>query len=215
MPVHTQYEPGAPAEQAAPPVAALPSSDEEWPAPWQRDWMPTHVWVSDVHVAAEPATDQTATALPADTSVEWPALAPLAAPAPIEHAQVLESDQWENEQTVRGSTVLSPAETYISTPSRNLRRRVMQRVIVRKMAVLDGHVVAESTAERQVAVVPDEQEMSARVQACTTEAAREALQQLMELSPEEVRPSIRMQLYALDTPASVQNFRAAGATAGA
>lgn len=84
--------------------------------------------------------------------------------------------------------------------SLNLRRRVVQRVIVRKMAVLDGRIVAEATIERQVPVVHDEAEMAARIRMATRDAAREALGYLLLQAPEEARPSIREQLDAMRQP---------------
>lgn len=94
--------------------------------------------------------------------------------------------------------------------SLNLRRRVVQRVIVRKMAVLDGRVVAESTVERQVQVVDDGEEMAERIHDATNQAAREALQHLIAQAPEEALPAIRMQLYALDNASSVSRFQGNG-----
>ena len=88
-----------------------------------------------------------------------------------------------------------------------MRRRVVQRVIVRKMAVVEGHVVAESTVERQVPVVADDDEMAERVRVATADAAREALSNLMKQAPEEVLPAIRLQLYALDGAGAVQSLR--------
>ncbi len=102
-----------------------------------------------------------------------------------------------------GQQVSAPAASagYASTPSQGLRRRTMQRVIVRKMAVLDGEVVAESTVERQVPLVADEQEMTSRVHAATLSAAYEALQHLLESAPQEALPAIRAHLRALDASA--------------
>jgi TM2 domain-containing membrane protein YozV len=102
-----------------------------------------------------------------------------------------------------GQQVSAPAASagYASTPSQGLRRRTMQRVIVRKMAVLDGEVVAESTIERQVPLVADEQEMTSRVHAATLSAAYEALQHLLESAPQEALPAIRAHLRALDASA--------------
>lgn len=107
--------------------------------------------------------------------------------------------------------VASPAEVAPAAPANpapvagltalaaNLRRRVVQRVIVRKMAVLDGQVLAESTVERQVPVVNDEAEMAVRIRMATRDAAREALGYLLMQAPEEARPSIREQLEALQS----------------
>jgi hypothetical protein len=105
-----------------------------------------------------------------------------------------------------GNALFAPAG-YASPASQNLRRRVVQRVIVRKMAMLDGQVVAESTVERQVPVVGDDALMTERIQAATTDAAREALGNLMKEAPEEALPAIRMQLYALDSPTFAQRSR--------
>lgn len=102
-----------------------------------------------------------------------------------------------------------PLDTAAPMPQ-NVRRRLVQRVIVRKLAMLDGQVVAESAVERQVPVVSDDQAMAARVQAATLEAAREALSRLIREAPEEALPAIRMELYALDNQAFVQNVRRPG-----
>lgn len=111
---------------------------------------------------------------------------------------------------IRESTSMAPTAAYVTTPSQHLRRRVVQRVIVRKMAVLDGRVVAESTVERQVQVVDDGEEMAERIHDATNQAAREALQHLIAQAPEEALPAIRMQLYALDNASSVSRFQGNG-----
>jgi hypothetical protein len=115
---------------------------------------------------------------------------------------------------IRESTSTTPTAAYVTTPSQRLRRRVVQRVIVRKMAVVDGRVVAESTVERQVQVVRDEDELAERIHAATNEAAREALQHLIAQAPEEALPAIRLQLYALDNARSVDNFQGNGVLNG-
>ncbi|HEY7833728.1 MAG TPA: hypothetical protein VIG30_09180, partial [Ktedonobacterales bacterium] len=96
-------------------------------------------------------------------------------------------------------TPVSPAPP-LAALAANIRRRVVQRVIVRKMALLDGRVVAEATVERQVPVVRDEAEMAARIRMATRDAAREALGDLLALAPEEARESIREQLQTLQQP---------------
>ncbi len=85
-----------------------------------------------------------------------------------------------------------PALAAPLTPA--VRRRLVQRVIVRKMAVLDGQVVAESTVERQVPVAADDHEMAQRIELATLDASREALNSLLMQAPEEARPSIQRQL---------------------
>jgi TM2 domain-containing membrane protein YozV len=115
---------------------------------------------------------------------------------------------------IRESTSMAPTAAYVTTPSQPLRRRVVQRVIVRKMAVLDGRVVAESTVERQVQVVDDDEEMAERIREATNQAAREALEHLIAQAPEEALPAIRMQLYALDNASSVSNFQGNGVLTG-
>jgi hypothetical protein len=103
----------------------------------------------------------------------------------------------------------APLDTAAALPQ-NVRRRLVQRVIVRKLAMLDGQVVAESTVERQVPVVSDDQAMAAKVQSATLDAAREALSRLIREAPEEALPAIRMELYALDNRAFAQNVRRPG-----
>lgn len=140
-----------------------------------------------------------------------PMLTPIPAPDPVPAAPTeLSADLQQPNHGIRESTAIAPTATYLSTPSRNLRRRVVQRVIVRKMAVLDGHVVAESTVERQVPVIADEAQMTARIRAATTDAAREALQHLIAQAPEDALPAIRMQMDALDSASSDPSFRGAG-----
>lgn len=104
--------------------------------------------------------------------------------------------------TASETAAMAPAleHTVVPAPLPSLRRRVVQRVIVRKMAVLDGEVVAEATVERQVPVVADEEEMAARIRMATRDAAREALGYLLMQAPEEARPSIREQIQALQGP---------------
>ena len=70
---------------------------------------------------------------------------------------------------------------------------------------IPGHV-AESSVERQVPVVSDDDEMAERIRNATNDAAREALQHLMETAPQEALPAIRMQLYALDSASSIQGL---------
>jgi TM2 domain-containing membrane protein YozV len=90
------------------------------------------------------------------------------------------------------TTLAEPALAAPLTPA--VRRRLVQRVIVRKMAVLDGQVVAESTVERQVPVAADDHEMAQRIELATLDASREALNSLLMQAPEEARPSIQRQL---------------------
>lgn len=103
----------------------------------------------------------------------------------------------------------APLDTAPPMPQ-NVRRRLVQRVIVRKLAMLEGQVVAESTVERQVPVLSDDQAMAAQVQTATLEAAREALTRLIREAPEETLPAIRMELYALDNRAYAQSVRRPG-----
>jgi TM2 domain-containing membrane protein YozV len=91
---------------------------------------------------------------------------------------------------------------YASTPSEALRRRINHRLFVRKMAVLEGKVVAESSVERQVELVDDDAVMAERVRQATNSAAREALANLLQLAPPEALPAIRAQLLSLDLDAN-------------
>jgi hypothetical protein len=93
-------------------------------------------------------------------------------------------------------------DTRGATPSQALRRRIMHRLFVRKMAVLEGRVVAESSAERQVELIDDDDVMAERVRQATQSAAREALENLLQLAPLEALPAIRGQLRALDGEAN-------------
>jgi TM2 domain-containing membrane protein YozV len=97
----------------------------------------------------------------------------------------------------------APAEpAYASTPSQGLRRRITHRLFVRKMAVLEGKLVAESSVERQVELVDDDAIMTERVRQATNSAAREALVNLLQLAPPEALPAIRAQLLSLDLDAN-------------
>jgi TM2 domain-containing membrane protein YozV len=93
-------------------------------------------------------------------------------------------------------------EGRVATPSQVLRRRIMHRLFVRKMAVLEGRVVAESSAERQVELIDDDEVMAERVRQATQSAAREALENLLQLAPPEALPAVRAQLRSLDLEAS-------------
>jgi TM2 domain-containing membrane protein YozV len=58
------------------------------------------------------------------------------------------------------------------------RRRHVQRIIVRKMALQDGQIAAEAAAERTVELEGTDDEIEARVQQVTDEARQEALRRL-------------------------------------
>jgi TM2 domain-containing membrane protein YozV len=106
---------------------------------------------------------------------------------------------WHPEPAALAAAV--PAD-YVSTPSQALRRRITHRLFVRKMAVLEGKVVAESSAERQVELVDDEAIMAQRVHQATQDAAREALEHLLQIAPPEALPAVRAQLLSLDQVAN-------------
>jgi TM2 domain-containing membrane protein YozV len=93
-------------------------------------------------------------------------------------------------------------EAYVTTPSQGLRRRITHRLFVRKMAVLEGRVVAESSVERQVELIDDDAIMAERVRQATESAAREALENLLQLAPPEAVPAVRAQLRSLDLQAN-------------
>jgi hypothetical protein len=95
----------------------------------------------------------------------------------------------------------STPPAHASTPSQGLGRRIAHRLIVRKMAVLEGKVVAESSVERQVELVDDDALMAQRVHQATNSAAREALENLLQLAPPEALPAIRAQLLSHDLDA--------------
>jgi hypothetical protein len=121
--------------------------------------------------------------------VDGPALSP----TPADAAPVAEPElapTWQPE-------MVAPA-AYVSTPSQGLRRRITHRLFVRKMAVLEGKVVAESSAERQVELIDDDAIMAERVHQATQDAAREALEHLLQVAPPEALPAVRAQLLSLD-----------------
>jgi hypothetical protein len=103
---------------------------------------------------------------------------------------------------VERAAVLAPAAAAPAASAARVsggrRRRTVQRVIVRKLAMRDGRVLAESTVERQVPLFGDEAEIDARVQAATDEAAHAALLDLMRRVPEDAVPAIRDQLRSLE-----------------
>jgi TM2 domain-containing membrane protein YozV len=128
----------------------------------------------------------------AATAPQWDA-APIWQPGAVEPAIV---------EPAAAEPVTAPAPLYASTPSQGLRRRITHRLFVRKMAVLEGKVVAESSVERQVELVDDDAIMAERVRQATNSAAREALQNLLQLAPPEALPAIRAQLLSLDLDAN-------------
>jgi TM2 domain-containing membrane protein YozV len=166
------------------------------PAPRRDD-----IWMPIASAPADTDTDFIAEDTKGDGAV-LSSSAPFAASPDSLHVPLPTVDE------VQTSLTTTPAAAYVSTPSQNLRRRVVQRVIVRKMAVVEGHVVAESTVERQVPVVADDDEMAERVLVATDDAARAALTNLMRQAPAEALPAIRLQIYALDSAAAVQHLHA-------
>jgi TM2 domain-containing membrane protein YozV len=159
---------------------------------------------SDDVVAPQPSSYEDAEPLtgPAvDESHEWPGSTPSAGTS-------MRAFPADDTMMQTPPVYAAPAATHVSTPSLHVRRRTVQRVIVRKMAVLNGHMVAESTVERHVPITSDDAEMAERLRIATTDAAREALSHLMKQAPDEALPAIRMQLYALDNAATDEHLRA-------
>ncbi|HEV2238722.1 MAG TPA: NINE protein [Ktedonobacterales bacterium] len=154
------------------------------------------------HLSA-PAAQPVAPVESFETSVmEEPAVSEPSAPgaslADVPHA-------WEAAPEWPTGPATPPAPTvaaYTTTPSQGLGRRIAHRLIVRKMAVLEGQVVAESTVERQVELVDDDALMAERVHQATNSAAREALENLLQLAPPEALPTIRAQLLSHDLDAN-------------
>ncbi len=195
-------KPPEPAWATEQPAPAMELTYREEPARAENDhaaaiWTPEWSFTPMADASADAATPA---AMATDTEEPGSSLEDYA----VEPGPMPTTDLHQPENGIRESTSMSPTAAYMSTPSLKMRRRVVQRVIVRKMAVLEGRVVAESTVERQVPVVADEAEMAERIQDATTEAAREALQHLLQSAPEDALPAIRAQLDALDNDASTQ-----------
>ena len=66
------------------------------------------------------------------------------------------------------------------------KRRHMQRIIVRKMALQDGKIAAEAVAERMIDLEGTDEDIEARVRQATDEARQEALRQLALTTSGEV-----------------------------
>lgn len=73
-------------------------------------------------------------------------------------------------------------------------RRTVQRIIVRKMAMHEGRILAEAVAERQIPLDGSRQEIAERAARATAEARREALEQLAAKVPPDAVDSVLREL---------------------
>ena len=130
--------------------------------------------------AAEPAPSQTAPQPQTET-------------VPVRLVPVM---SYATEARRRDSVRLGPAasEPAIPTPIEPARRFI-QRVIVRKMALMDGEIVAEATAERHVLLDGSAADVQERLRLATDEARAEALHLLAEATAGEVAEAARHALY--------------------
>ena len=72
------------------------------------------------------------------------------------------------------------------TPRVTTPRHRLQRITVRKVALVNGAIVAEASATREALIHPDPQVFADRVKAATEEARVEALHKLAAIAPEDV-----------------------------
>ncbi|HEV8192057.1 MAG TPA: NINE protein [Ktedonobacterales bacterium] len=79
---------------------------------------------------------------------------------------------WVPERTTPQQDIVIPS---VPQPA---KRRHMQRIIVRKMALQDGKIAAEAVAERMVELEGTDEDIEMRVQQAMDEARREALRRL-------------------------------------
>ncbi len=105
---------------------------------------------------------------------------PIARHAPVRFGPPLPVDAalptaWEPEPPALRQRLEDVAPAPVTQPA---KRRHMQRIIVRKMALQDGKIAAEAVAERMVDLEGTDDDIEARVQQATDEARREALRRL-------------------------------------
>lgn len=77
-----------------------------------------------------------------------------------------------------------PADAVAATTSLTPSR--IQRIIVRKVAMVDGRLIAEASATRDAIICGSDDEVAARIEAATEEARVEAMRLLATLVPSEM-----------------------------
>lgn len=80
------------------------------------------------------------------------------------------------------------------SPDAPPERRTVQRIIVRKMAMHEGRILAEAVAERQIPLDGSRREIAERAARATAEARREALELLAAQVPPDAVDSVLREL---------------------
>lgn len=106
-----------------------------------------------------------------------------AAASGAEYAKMMATDEPAPAIMGAGPAVAVSTATPDTTPAARSQR--VQRIVVRKLALVDGRVIAEARATRDVVLCGSDDEETARIAAATDEARAEAMRALAALVPSE------------------------------